>query len=280
MRPDFVAAQEDFIVLPLSYTIGSETYFDAPGEGLSSHAFYDRLRGGETSITSQITTVTFTDTFRPLLEAGKDVLYIAFSSALSGTYQSGALAAQMLREEMPGARVWVVDSLCASGGQALCVHEALRLRERGVDAQETAAWVEGNRQRIAQWFTVDDLNFLKAGGRCSPAAAFFGTLMSIKPVLHVSAEGKLVAREKVRGRLGAMRGLLKHMEELAVEPAAHRVFISHADCLLEVEQLRLMIHEQLHVPLDQFVISDVGPVIGTHAGPGVLALIFMGKPRT
>jgi DegV family protein with EDD domain len=279
LRPDFERQQKDFYVLRLTYTIGTETYADAPGQGLDSEIFYRRLTNGETSVTSQINVNTFCEAFRPLLKDGKSILYIAFSSALSGTCQSAMAAKEALsKEHLPG-KLLVVDSLAASSGQAMVVYLALKKREEGMTVEQVAQWVQDNRQRVAQWFTVDDLNFLKRGGRCSPASAFFGTMMSIKPVLHVDAEGRLIARDKRRGRQGAVRGLVDHMERLAVDLQEHPVFISCAGCPREAEQLRAMIHERLSMPMDHFIMSDIGPVIGSHAGPGTVALFFWAKDR-
>lgn len=279
LRPDFVETQKDFFVLPMSYTIGGETYTDVPGKGLSTAEFYRRLAAGENSVTAQVNVNLLCDTFRPLLREGKEVLYVAFSSALSGTYQSAVLAKKMLEEESLSGKLEIVDTVSASAGAAYCVYLAIEKREQGTSMEQTASWLRDNLQHVAQWFTVDDLDFLKRGGRCSPAAAFFGTLMSIKPVLHVDAGGRLIARDKVRGRQGALRGLVDHMQSVAIDPAKHKVFISNGACIEDAEQVRAMIHERLGVPMENFVMSDIGPVIGSHSGPGTVALFFWAKDR-
>ncbi len=279
LRRDFVETQKDFFVLPMSYTIGGETYTDVPGQGLDTAEFYRRLAAGENSVTAQVNVSLLCDAFRPLLREGKEVLYVAFSSALSGTYQSAMLAKQMLAEEFLEGKLEIVDSLSASAGAAYCVYLAVEKRAQGMSLEQTAGWLRENLQHVAQWFTVDDLDFLKRGGRCSPAAAFFGTLMSIKPVLHVDAEGRLVARDKVRGRQGALRGLVDRMQGLAVDPSEHKVFISNAACPEDAEQVRTLIHERLGVPMESFVMSDIGPVIGSHSGPGTVALFFWSRDR-
>ncbi|MDR3051464.1 MAG: DegV family protein [Oscillospiraceae bacterium] len=279
LRPDFVAEQQDFFVLPLSYTIGGETYLDSPGAGLDSKTFYARLRGGEVAITSQVNGHAFCEAARSFLSRGLDVLYVAFSSGLSGTYQSSLIAQEELKKEFPDRRFVAVDTLAASAGQAMLAYCAVDLRAQGKTLDETAAWLIENRLHVAHWFTVDDLNFLKRGGRCSPAAAFFGSMLSIKPVLHVDNEGHLIAREKVRGRAHALRGLLAQMEQLRQGPVDQRVFISNAACLDDAQALVQMIHDQIGVPLDKFIISDIGPVIGSHAGPGTLALFFFADHR-
>ncbi len=279
MRADFVAAQQALCVLPMSYTIGTDTYIDAPGKGLDPAEFYRRLSEGANSVTSQLNANTFCEAYRPLLAEGQDVLSILLSSGLSGTYQSAVMAKEMLdAENLPGTLV-LVDSLSASAGEGLMVFLALQKRAEGMTAAQAGEWLIGIRPRIAQWFTVDDLHFLKRGGRCSPASAFFGTLMSIKPVLHVNDEGKLIARDKVRRRIGAMRGLVDRMEGLIENPQDQTVFISNAACPEEAEQVRVMIHERLGVPMDRFMMSDIGPTIGSHAGPGTIAVFFLAQSR-
>ncbi len=279
LRPDFVDAQQRFGVLPLSYNIGDEQYLDAPGKGLDHDTFYRRLSAGETSATSQINVEAFCEAFRPRLKAGEEILYMAFSSALSGTCQSGMMAKQVLDDEGHPGKLTVVDTLSASAGLGLCVYLALQKRSQGWDMDTTAQWLADNLQHVVQWFTVDDLHFLKRGGRCSPAAAFFGSLMSIKPVLQVNAEGKLIARDKKHGRKAAMKGLVDRMEALAERPAENMVFISYAACQEDAEQVRDMIHQRLGVPMDQIMMSNIGPVVGAHAGPGTIALFFWGKER-
>ena len=159
------------------------------------------------------------------------------------------------------------------------VYLALQKRGEGMDVEQAARWLEDVRPRVAQWFTVDDLHFLKRGGRCSPAAAFFGTLISIKPVLHVNDEGRLIARDKVRRRSGALRGLVDRVEGLIENPKDQTIFISNAACPEEAEKVRDMIHQRVGVPLDRFMMSSIGPTIGCHAGPGTIAVFFLGKNR-
>lgn len=279
LRPDYVAVQSDFIVVPMQYTIGKETYPDAPGRGIEPAEFYRRLSAGESGSTAQISPDTLMEVYRPLLAAGKDVVSILLSSGLSGTYQSSLVAKEMLAaENLPG-KLYPVDSLAASAGEGLMVHLALQKRAEGMNAEQTAKWLEENRMRVAQWFTVDDLHFLKRGGRCSPAAAFFGTLISIKPVLHVDDAGRLIARDKVRRRSGALRGLVDRVESLIENPRNQTVFISNAACPEEAEKVRVMIHQRLGVSMDRFMMSSIGPTIGSHAGPGTIAVFFLGKNR-
>ena len=279
LRPDYVAVQSDFVVVPMQYTIGAETYVDAPGQGLEPAEFYRRLSAGDRSSTAQINPETLIEVYRPLLAGGKDVLSILLSSGLSGTYQSSVVAKETLdAENLPG-KLYLVDSLSASAGEGLMVHLALQKRAEGLGVEQTAKWLEENRLRIAHWFTVDDLHFLKRGGRCSPAAAFFGTLISIKPVLHVDNDGKLIARDKVRRRSGALKGLVARVESLIEDPKKQTVFISNAACPEEAEKVRILIHQRVGVPMDRFMMSSIGPTVGSHAGPGTIAVFFLGKDR-
>ena len=280
LHPSVLASFTDVIVLPLSYTIGGVQSYDQPDTEEKSHAFYDRLRGGEMSKTSQITPESFVEAFRPLLADGKDLLYVAFSSGLSGTYNASCVARDMLEEEKLPGRLLTVDTLAASAGQGLLVYYVLKNREAGMSMDENARWVEENRLHLSHWFTVDDLNFLKRGGRCSPAAAFFGGMLNIKPVLHVDNEGHLIAREKVRGRKNALKGVVDHMEETAIDPEKQeRIFISHGDCLEDAQTVANLVCERMGVPRERIIISPVGPVIGSHSGPGTIALFFLARDR-
>ena len=280
LNPSILAPFEDVIVMPLCYTIGGVQSYEQPDTTEKCHAFYERLRAGEVSKTSQISPENFEKTFRPLLEAGKDVLYIAFSSGLSGTYNASCVVRAMLEEENLPGKLITVDSLAASAGQGLIVYYALKNRAAGMSLEENAKWVEENRLHAAMWFTVDDLNFLKRGGRCSPAAAFFGGMMNIKPVLHVDNEGHLIAREKVRGRRSAMKSLIDHMEQIAIEPEKQDyIFISHGDCEADANAAAEMMVSRLGIARERIVLSAIGPVIGSHSGPGTLAVFFMARDR-
>ena len=279
LLPAYHQDYADFLVLPLEFTLDGKTYQNAPACEITSRQFYDRLRAGSMSTTSQISPERFIETFRGLLSEGKEALYIAFSSGLSGTFNSARIARDAVLEEFPDGKLFVVDSLAASAGQGLLCYHALKNRESGMSLEENAAWVEQNRLHLVHWFTVDDLHFLKRGGRCSPAAAFFGTLVNIKPVLHVDDEGHLIAREKVRGRKSALKALVDHMEKLAVNPAEQTVFISHGDCMEDAKFVAAQITSRLGTPPESIHISDIGPVIGSHSGPGTVALFFLGTDR-
>ena len=206
------------------------------------------------------------------------MLCLVFSSALSGTYGSACVARDMVLEEIPNAVIELVDTLSASAGQGLMVCDALNNRDAGMDIHENAQWLRDRIQNYAQWFTVDDLHFLKRGGRCSPSAAFFGSMLAIKPVLHVSSEGKLIARVKVRGRRQALKALAQKVGELEGNKD-QMIFISHADCAEDAEFVKQTIVELYGHDPEKIVLSVVGPVIGSHAGPGTVALFFRGRDR-
>lgn len=265
-------------VLPLSIHLEGQDYKDGHGEGtLPPKDFYAMQREGKMSTTSQINTETFRTCFQSVLDAGMDVLYLGFSSGLSGTYNSGRLAAEELREEYPDRKIITVDTLCASMGEGLLVYHAVNMQKAGKTIDEVAAWATENRTKLAHWFTVDDLNHLKRGGRVSGAAAFFGTMLHIKPVLHVDNEGHLIPMEKVRGRKASLDALVEHMQKTAVNPAEQVVFISHGDCLQDAEYVAQRVREVLGVK--DVVIHYVGPVIGSHSGAGTVALFYLATGR-
>lgn len=278
LNPQIAEKLEKFEILPLSYTISGETAMDNMTDPADVHAYYDRLRAGEVSTTSQIPPAVFYDAFEPHAKAGEPLLCLQFSSALSGTYGSACVARDMILEEYPDAVIEVVDTLAASAGQGLMVCDAAENRAKGMDVRENAAWLRDHAQSYAQWFTVDDLHFLKRGGRCSPSAAFFGSMLSIKPVLHVNEEGKLIARSKVRGRKQALHALVQKFGEL--EAAKDQwIFISHGDCEADALQVKQGLVQAYGCDPEKIVLSFVGPVIGSHSGPGTVALFFRGKDR-
>ena len=273
-----LAAQLQVAVLPLSFTLRNQIYYNYPdNREMDPKAFYDLLRQGETATTSAINVSQYTDVLEPLLQAGKDVLILAFSSGLSTTYNSGVIAADDLRERYPERKVYVVDTLCASLGQGLLVWLAARERSRGRTIEEVRDWAELNKLNLCHQFTVDDLHFLKRGGRISATTAVVGSMLQIKPVLHVDNEGHLVNIAKARGRNAALKALVDRMEQTAVAPREQTVFISHGDCLEDAQQVARMIRERMGT--QDFVFNYVGPVIGAHAGPGTVALFYLGTER-
>ena len=268
----------DVQVIPLCYMMEGKTYHNIPGGGeMTDKEFYSRLRAGVMSTTTQVNSEEFQQVFAPLLEAGEDVLYIAFSSGLSGTFQSALLAKEELKARFPQGRLEVFDSRCASMGEGLLVWHAAQLRAQGKSLDEVLAWLEENVLRLCHWFTVDDLNHLKRGGRVSTATALVGTMLGIKPVLHVDDDGHLIPVSKVRGRKQSLEALVKRMEETAIEPASQMVFISHGDCLEDAQFVESQLRERMGVK--QVRIGYIGPVIGAHSGPGTVALFFLGKER-
>ena len=278
MNPAIAAQFENLRILPLNYTLSGETRPDALGDEKITAEFYNRLRAGEGCTTSQISPGEFVEAYRPYVEKGEPILCLHFSSGLSGTYASACLAKDMLLEEFPEAVIEVVDTLCASAGQGLLVYDALKNRDAGMGLEENAQWVREHLQSYAHWFTVDDLHFLKRGGRCSPSAAFFGSMLSIKPVLHVSDEGKLIARAKVRGRHQALKAIASKFGELDASPD-QTIFISHGDCKEDAEIVKCTLVEQYGCDPEKIILSLIGPVIGSHSGPGTVALFFRGRDR-
>ena len=265
-------------ILPMSYTISGETNTQVFYDEATIKAFYDRLRGGEMCTTAQVSPGEFYETYKALAKAGVPVLSIQFSSALSGTHSAACMAREMVLEEYPQAVIEVVDTLGASAGEGLMVYDALCNRAQGMGLQENAAWLRERVQRYAQWFTVDDLQCLKRGGRCSPSAAFFGSMLSIKPVLHVDEQGRLIARQKVRGRHQALKALAAKFGELN-SGADQVMFISHADCREDALFLKNLLVENYGCVAEKIILSNIGPVIGSHSGPGTVAFFFHAKER-
>ncbi len=264
------------VVLPLSVLQEGKEYRDYPDHReLDPKVFYQKLRAGAMGSTSAANVESFREAMEPILQAGKDILSINFSSALSTTCQSAAMAARELGEQYPEGKMIVIDSLCASLGQGMLVYLAAQEKAKGKSIDEVADFVRQTIPHLCHWFTVDDLNHLKRGGRVSAAAALFGTMLQMKPVLHVDDEGRLIPVSKVRGRKASIKALLDKMEELALD--TETVFISHGDCLEEVEEMAQAIRERFGTKT--IVINYVGPVIGNHSGPGTIALFFLGKHR-
>ncbi len=268
----------DLQVIPLCYTMEGKTYRNIPGGGeMTDHEFYEKLRAGTMSTTAQINSEEFVAYFTPVLEAGKDILYLAFSSGLSGTCQSALLAKKELEEKFPDRRVEVFDTLCASMGEGLLAYHAASLKQAGKTMDEVFSWLKENVLHLCHWFTVDDLNHLKRGGRVSAATALLGTALGIKPVLHVDDEGHLINVSKTRGRRQSLDALVKRMEETAILPKDQTVFISHGDCLEDAQYVARQVKEKMGV--EKIVINFIGPVIGAHSGPGTVALFFLGSKR-
>ena len=265
-------------VLPLSFTIQGKTYRNYPdGREMAPGAFYQLLRSGGMATTSAVNVADYTAALEPLLQEGKDVLLLVFSSGLSATYQSSVIAVEELREKYPDRKLFTVDTLCASLGQGLLVWHAVEQKRKGASVEAVRDWVEENKLHLCHWFTVDDLHFLKRGGRISAATAVVGSMLSIKPVLHVDDEGHLINVAKARGRNASLTALVDHMEQTAIDPAGQTIFISHGDCLADAQKVADEVRRRMGVK--DIVINHVGPVIGAHSGPGTVALFFLGTKR-
>ena len=265
-------------VLPLSLEMGGATYYNyLDGRDIGFRDFYARVRNGETATTSAISVGTFEEKMRGILQSGKDILCIAFSSALSTTYQSAVIAAQELSESRPEAKFLVVDSLCASLGQGLFVYLCAQEKAKGRSLDGVYNFALETRGKVCHWFTVDDLNHLKRGGRINAATALFGTMLAIKPVMHVDDEGRLIPVSKARGRKASLLALVDEMEKTAIDPKDQTVFISHGDCLADAEFVADEVRRRFGT--EDVRINYVGPVIGNHSGPGTLALFFLGTKR-
>ena len=248
---------------------------DSVDEGIKE--LYDGLRGGEKATTSAVNPDRWAAMIEPSLAEGKDAVVIVFSSGLSTTYQSAVIAGQELTEKYPDRKVYVVDSLCASLGQGLLVWYACKKRDEGLSAPELAQWLEEHKLNLCHWFTVDDLMYLKRGGRISAATAVLGTMLSIKPVLHMDDEGHLINVSKARGRKASILALANKLKELGDGFDNSTVFISHGDCREDAQYLAEKLKAEYGVK--EVVIGYVGAVIGSHAGPGTLAFFFLGKHR-
>lgn len=263
-------------VLPLSFTVQGKTYHNYPDDReMDPKVFYKMLRDGEMATTSAVNVAEYTNMLEPFLQAGKDVLVLAFSSGLSTTYQSSVIAVNELSEQYPDRKIYTVDTLCASLGQGLLVWHAVQEQKKGKSIEEVRDWVEENKLHLCHWFTVDDLHFLKRGGRISAATAVVGTMLSIKPVLHVDDEGRLISMGKARGRGASLTALVDHMEQTVTD--VDTVFISHGDCLADAEKVAADVKKRFGTR--DVVINTIGPVIGAHAGPGTVALFFLGTKR-
>ena len=275
---DQMARDLELEVLPLTMHMDGQDYpNDLAGTAISNQEFYKRIRAGKLATTSAVNVGQFQDAMRRVLESGRDIVCVCFSSALSTTYQSAVIAAEDLRAEFPEAEIHVVDSLSASLGQGLLLYLAVEQKRKGLTAAELAKWVEDNRLTVCHWFTVDDRNFLKRGGRVSATTALLGTMLSIKPIMHTSDEGKLVPVSKARGRKAAIAALLDKIEALGIHPEKQTMFICHADCEEDAKAVAQTIQDRFGTPTVH--INYIGPVIGSHTGPNTMGIFFVGTQR-
>ena len=270
------ALELDVVPLTVNYK-GKEypNYLD--GRELNIGTFYESLRAGEMATTSAVNPTAWKAAAEKAMQAGQDVLILAFSSGLSTTFSAAVMASQELLEEYPERKIYVVDTLCASLGQGLLCYHVANRRLAGATLEEARDYAEANKLHLCHWFTVDDLMFLKRGGRVSGATAVMGSLLQIKPVMHVDNDGHLVPVSKARGRKASIQAMAAKVGETAIEPEKQTMFISHGDCRQDAEYLAGLLREKYHVP--KIEINYVGPVIGSHSGPGTLALFFLGTHR-
>jgi len=263
-----------FANMTFTFNDGGQEYTN---DDISIKEFYDRMRQGEQPKTAAINADAFAKGFEPILREGKDILYIAFSSGLSTTVNSAHMAAQELREKYPERKIRIVDTLAASAGEGLMVYMAVQKKNSGASLEENASYIESLTDQHCIWFTVDDLEYLKRGGRVSPLVAFAGELLGIKPVLQMDSEGHLVKVTTARGRKKSIEMLADKYGELSYAEKDTPIFISHSDCLEDAHQLEDLLRERYGVEVT--LISDIGPIIGSHSGPGTIALFFIGQHR-
>lgn len=260
--------------LTFRFTDSDKEYSNAD---MTTSEFYAKMREGGVAKTAAVNSKVFSEEFEKILSEGKDILYLGFSSGLSTTYNSAAIAAAELAGKYPDRKIITVDTLAASAGEGLAVYLTNEKKKAGATVEEAAQYAREICPKICHWFTVDDLVYLKRGGRVSPTVAFVGNLLGIKPVLHVDDAGHLISRSKVRGRRNSIMALADKYGELAETVGEGTVFISHGDCIKDAEELSRILLEKYGAKVE--IITDVGTVIGAHSGPGTLALFFVGKNR-
>lgn len=264
-------------VIPMEVTVGDDSFLYGPGSSLSVKQFYAMQRGGKFATTSQINPVTYRNAFEPELKAGYDVLYLGFSSGMSGCFNNARLCIEELKQEYPERKLYCMDAFCASAGESFFVCEALKKQYEGMDIDHLAEWIEAQKLNVCHWFTVDTFDHLKHGGRVSATAAVVGGMLNIKPMLHLDEVGKLVVAKKPRGRRQAIRELVARMQEGWQPEISPLVVIGHGDDL----DAALMLKEavEIKLPNADIHIAEIGPIIGAHTGPGMLALIYWGNNR-
>lgn len=274
----YVYAQERLNLMPMSYNIAGKEYSYRVGDEIKASEFYQKMRSGEKVSTSQIGIAAYYDVFKKIIDSGEGVLCIPLSSGISDSIQSALSAREQILEEKPDAKVLVVDSLAASLGFGLLLDYVLNNRARDMSLEDNAEWIISNRLKVHHWFTVDDLNHLYRGGRLSRGSAMLGSMLRIKPVLRLNREGKLVAAEKVQGRKRSLKALADLALELSSPQYGRSCFISHADAPEDAEFVAGLIKDKMP-GAGEIYISPIGAVVGAHAGPGTVALFFMGEER-
>lgn len=269
--------EHDVPVIRYTYTLDN-VLFDDDCREETREGIYKRMRNGAVMTTSMINTYTYYDFFKGLMDTGKDVVFLDMSRQISNSFANAEKAAEQIQMEYPNQRFFLMDTLCISGGLGMLLHYMVNLRDEGKSFDETIEWAEANKLNIMHWFTVDDLNYLKRGGRVSNSAAMVGSLLSIKPVLYVSDDGKLVVAAKVRGRKASLLNILDRMKKDFTEPDGKEVFINHADCLDDAEFMRKKVLEAFPT-VSKITITSLGAVIGAHCGPGLFTIFYLGNKR-
>jgi DegV family protein with EDD domain len=264
-------------VLPIMVNIQGREVPDDLGQSMSHKEFYEIVRNGEMPSTSLINVQSFVDLFKKKTEEGYAALYLGFSSLLSGTLNSALIARDIVTDEMKDADITVIDTKCASLGQGLIVYYVCEMLKRGATKDEIINWVQVNNLKVNHWITVDDLGHLKRGGRLSGASAVIGSLLNIKPILQITDEGKLVPADKVKGRKKSIKYLVDTLKDKIVDSEEQIIFISHGDCLDDVDKLIDAIQKEVKVK--DFFVNTIGPGVGSHVGPGTLAVFYIGKSR-
>lgn len=280
VNPEYLKSR-DVEYLPFSFYLDGKEYKDDMGVTMSHRQFYDAMKNGASTSTSQPNVDEIKDFFKPYLEDGKDVIHLMLSSGLSGAMTSAKIAAEELKEEYPNNKVYVVDSLGASSGMAVLVDNMAKLRDEGMGIEELYEWTEENKLNVHHWFFTTDLTYFVKGGRISKVAGWFGTILKICPLLNVDINGKLIPREKIRGKSNVIKQIVKKMEENAFDSLDYNgtCLISHSDAYEDAKAVKDTIEEKFPNLKGKIEINSIGTTIGSHAGPGTVALFFMGKKR-
>ena len=274
--PPHVIKELKIHVIPMEYTLdGFNQFQDIFDQGEKTKAFYNHLKDGKKPATSMVNTQRYIDIFSSYLDQERDVLHISFSSGLSGSHNASRMAAEELKEIYPERKIIIIDSKAASIGQGLLVYHAAVLKNQGMEMSELVGWIEDNINQVRHWFTVEDLHHLKRGGRIGVITANVGTVLNIKPILSVDADGKLMNVCKVMGRKKSLNELLNRMKAEAITPEEQIVIIGHGDSLEDALLLEKKIRQALHVK--EVILTYIGPIIGSHTGPGMVGLTFLGK---
>lgn len=268
--------------LPFRFTLAGKEFKDDLGKSISYHEFYQAMRDGAETKTSQINVKEYYDYFKSFLENGKDLLHVTLSSGLSGTYNSALIAAKELKEQFPDRKIFIVDSLAASSGYGLLIDTLADLRDSGMNIEEVYAWAEEHKKEVHHWFFSADLTFYVRGGRISKASGWFGSLLKICPLLNMSYEGKLVPRQKIRGKKNVIKSIVDKMVEHSKCGVKYngKCYISHSESLEDALQVKKLIEETFPNLSGEVLVNSIGTTIGSHSGPGTVALFFLGDKRT